>query len=118
MPDDVLVCLSTCPAAETARALAETLVAEGLAACVNQLPGVISTYAWQGRLHSDPEVLLVIKTTAGRFEALRERLVALHPYEVPELVALPVVDGHAPYLDWVRAHAAVEGDGHATSPAP
>ena len=117
MSDDVLVCLSTCPDTETARSLAEALVAESLAACVNQVPGVVSTYAWQGRMHSDPEVLLVIKTTAGHFEALRQRLVALHPYEVPELIALPVVDGHAPYLDWVRAHAAAEGNGPATSPA-
>ncbi|HEU4670368.1 MAG TPA: divalent-cation tolerance protein CutA [Dyella sp.] len=118
MSDDVLVCLSTCPDADTARSLAEALVSESLAACVNQLPGAISTYAWQGRLHSDPEVLLVIKTTAARFERLRARLIALHPYEVPELLALPVVDGHAPYLDWVRAHAAADRDGSPASPAP
>ncbi|MEW5836478.1 MAG: divalent-cation tolerance protein CutA [Pseudomonadota bacterium] len=109
MSDDVLVCLSTCPNADTARSLAEALVSAGLAACVNQLPGIVSTYAWKGQLHTDQEVLLVIKTTAGRLGALRERLVALHPYEVPELVALPAVDGHAPYLDWVRAHAAGDG---------
>lgn len=118
MSDDVLVYLSTCPDADTARALAEALVSESLAACVNQVPGALSTYAWQGRLHSDPEVLLVIKTTASRFERLRVRLVALHPYDVPELVALPVVDGHAPYLDWVRAHATDGKHGPATDPAP
>ena len=110
MPDDILVCLSTCPDAATAEAIATALVHESLAACVNQLPGVRSTYRWQGAVHTDEEVLLVIKTTAGRLPALRERLLALHPYELPELIALPVTDGHAPYLDWVRAHAA--------SPAP
>ena len=106
MPDDILVCLSTCPDAATAGAIASALVHESLAACVNQLPGVRSTYRWQGAVHTDEEVLLVIKTTAGRLPALRERLLALHPYELPELVTLPVSDGHAPYLDWVRAHAA------------
>ncbi|MDE1963918.1 MAG: divalent-cation tolerance protein CutA [Xanthomonadaceae bacterium] len=109
MPCDVLVCLCTCPDAASARSLAEALVTESLAACVNQLPGVVSTYAWQGRLHTDAEVMLVIKTTVGRLGALRERLVALHPYEVPELVALPAVDGHPPYLDWVRAQVAHPG---------
>lgn len=106
---DVLVCLSTCPDPESARMLAETLVDESLAACVNQLPGVTSTYRWQGRLHSDAEILLVIKTSADRFDALRERLVALHPYDVPELIALPATGGYAPYLDWVRASVAGAG---------
>jgi periplasmic divalent cation tolerance protein len=109
MPDDILVCLSTCPDPATAAAIAGALVDESLAACVNQLPGVRSTYRWQGAVHTDEEVLLVIKTTAGRFEALKARLLALHPYELPELVALSVTDGHAPYLDWVRAHAAAPG---------
>jgi periplasmic divalent cation tolerance protein len=106
MPDDILLCLSTCPDPATAQEIAGALVDESLAACVNQLPGVRSTYRWQGAVHTDEEVLLVIKTTAGRFEALKARLLALHPYELPELVALSVTDGHAPYLDWVRAHAA------------
>lgn len=102
MPDNILVCLSTCPDPATAEAIASTLVHESLAACVNQLPGVRSTYRWQGAVHTDEEVLLVIKTTAGRFPALRERLLALHPYELPELVALPVTEGYQRYLDWVR----------------
>lgn len=106
MPDDILLCLTTCPDPATAAAIAGTLVEESLAACVNQLPGVRSTYRWQGDVHTDEEVLLLIKTTGRRFEALKARLLALHPYELPELVALPVTAGHAPYLDWVRAHAA------------
>ena len=113
MTDPVWACLTTCPDTASATRLARALVDEGLAACVNQLPGVRSTYRWQGKVHTDEEVLLVIKTTAARFQALRDRLPALHPYELPELVALPAADGHLPYLDWVRAHAApAAGGGH------
>lgn len=104
--DPVLLCLCTCPDAATATRLAEMLVGEQLAACVNRLPGVHSTYRWQGEVHTDAEELLLIKTTAGRFEALKARLLALHPYELPELIALPVERGHAAYLDWVRANVA------------
>jgi len=104
--DPVLLCLCACPDAATATRLAEALVGERLAACVNRLPGVRSTYRWQGEVHTDAEELLVIKTTATRFEALQARLLALHPYELPELVALPVERGHTAYLDWVRASVA------------
>jgi periplasmic divalent cation tolerance protein len=78
----------------------------GLAACVNQFPGVVSTYRWQGKIHEDAEVLLVIKTTRERFDALRDRLVGLHPYEVPELIALEVADGLPAYLEWVARETA------------
>lgn len=101
-----LLCLSTCPDAETAARIAHALVEERLVACVNQLSGVQSTYRWQGRVVEEPEVLLVIKTTRERFDALRERLVALHPYEVPELVALDITDGFGPYLDWIAGETA------------
>lgn len=103
MPTSVLVCLSTCPDADTAQRIATALVSESLAACVNQWPGALSTYRWQGRVQTDPEIMLAIKTTADRFAAMEARLRALHPYDVPELVALEAVDGHIPYLDWVRA---------------
>ncbi|HEX5307238.1 MAG TPA: divalent-cation tolerance protein CutA [Dyella sp.] len=106
MSDEVLICLSTCPDSATAEAIATALVGDSLAACVNLLPGVRSTYRWQDAVHTDEEVMLVIKATAGRFAAMKQRLLALHPYELPELLALPVTDGYAPYLDWVRAHAA------------
>ena len=96
-----LLCLSTCPDAETAARIARTLVEERLAACVNRLPGVASTYRWQGEIHEDAEVLLVIKTTRERFAALRERLVELHPYELPELVAVEIAEGLPAYLDWL-----------------
>lgn len=107
MPDPaVLLCLCTCPDAASAQQLAETLVGERLAACVNRLPGVLSTYRWQDEVHADGEELLLIKTTAACFEALKARLLELHPYELPELIALPVERGHAAYLDWVRANVA------------
>ena len=98
-----LLCLSTCPDPETAARIARALVEERLAACVNRLTGMDSTYRWQGNILDEREVLLVIKTTRERFGALRQRLVELHPYEVPELVALEIRDGHSPYLDWIAA---------------
>jgi periplasmic divalent cation tolerance protein len=98
-----LLCLSTCPDAVTATRIARALVEERLAACVNRLPGIQSVYRWQGKVVEDAEVLLVIKTTSERFEALRGRLVELHPYEVPELVAIEVGGGHRAYLDWIAA---------------
>jgi periplasmic divalent cation tolerance protein len=99
MPTPALFCLSTCPDAETAARIARALVAERLAACVNRVPGVTSTYRWQGEVHDAAEVLLLIKTTRERFDALRDRLVELHPYEVPELIALDIADGLPVYLD-------------------
>lgn len=96
-----LLALSTCPDVETAARIARVLVEERLAACVNRLPGVVSTYRWQGEIHEDAEVLLVIKTTRERFEALRARLLELHPYELPELVALEMAEGLPAYLDWL-----------------
>ena len=102
-PDSVLLCYCSCPDALSAQAIAEALVGEQLAACVNRLPGVTSTYRWQGSVHTDEETLLLIKTTTTRFDALQARLLQLHPYELPELIAVPVTHGHDAYLDWVRA---------------
>ena len=98
---DILILLSTCPDAATAERMARELVAASLVACVNIVPGVRSIYLWNGAVQADEEVLMILKTTAGRLAAVRERLVALHPYDLPEIVALPVVDGHHPYLQWV-----------------
>jgi periplasmic divalent cation tolerance protein len=102
-----LLCLSTCPNADVAARIARALVEERLAACVNRLPGVNSTYRWQGEIHEDAEVLLLIKTTRERFDALRDRLAELHPYEVPELIALEVADGLPAYLDWLAGETAI-----------
>jgi periplasmic divalent cation tolerance protein len=96
-----VVALSTVGTAEDAERIARALVERRLAACVNVVPGVVSVYRWKGAVEKDEERLLVIKTRAERLEALREALVELHPYEVPELVALPVEAGHAPYLAWL-----------------
>jgi periplasmic divalent cation tolerance protein len=100
MSDHVVV-FSTVARAEDAERIGRALVERGLAACVNVVPGLVSIYRWQGQVESQEERLLVIKTRGERFEALREALVALHPYEVPEVVALPVAAGHAPYLAWL-----------------
>lgn len=102
MPETVLLCYCTCPDADSAQRIAEALVAERLAACVNRLPGIASTYRWQGEVTTDSEQLLLIKTTDARFEALRTRLLALHPYDLPELIAVPIEHAHAAYLEWVR----------------
>jgi periplasmic divalent cation tolerance protein len=97
-----LVVLCSCPEGEPAAHIARTLVEEGLAACVNRLPGVVSNYCWEGRLEEEPESLLLIKTTTGRLASLTTRITALHPYELPEVVAVPVVGGLEQYLAWVR----------------
>jgi periplasmic divalent cation tolerance protein len=102
MTDAILV-LCACPDEASGETIATALVEERLAACVNRMPGVASTYRWQGKLCRDNEYLLLIKTTRERFAALRERIVALHPYELPEVIALDIGAGHAPYLDWVAA---------------
>lgn len=103
MSDQVIVAFSTCPDEATARHVSHTLVSERLATCVNRLAGVTSTYFWDGRLQDDAEILLIIKSTAARQAELVARLQALHPYELPELVILPVTGGNEPYLQWVRS---------------
>jgi len=97
----VVVVLSTFPSSEKAAEIARVLVDERLCACVNLVPAVRSIYRWQGAVHDDAEVLAIVKTTTERVQALRDRLIALHPYELPEALVLPVTDGHAPYLAWV-----------------
>jgi periplasmic divalent cation tolerance protein len=101
-----IVALTTVGTQDDADRIARALVERGLAACVNVVPGLISTYRWKGAVQREGELLLVIKTRAERFEALREALLALHPYEVPELIALPIEAGHAPYLAWLDENAA------------
>jgi periplasmic divalent cation tolerance protein len=100
---DVRMVFMTVPDAETGARLVRAVVTDRLAACGNLVPGLRSIYRWKGEVCDEAEVLVVLKTTAARFEALRERLVGLHPYECPEVVAVPVVGGHADYLAWVAA---------------
>lgn len=97
----VVVVLVTCPTEAVAKRLSNALVQRRLAACVNLLPGIASTYWWQGKVERSREVLLLIKTTASRFERLRGAITRLHPYDVPEILALPIAAGHPPYLQWV-----------------
>ncbi len=99
---EALVVLCACPDEATAGYIARVLVQERLAACVNRVVGVRSTYRWKEAIQDEPEALLVIKTTPSRYEALEMRLKALHPYEVPEIIALPVLAGAASYLAWLR----------------
>ena len=96
-----VVALTTVGSADDAERIARALVERRLAACVNVVPGVVSIYRWQGAVERDEERLLVIKTREERLEPLRQALVALHPYELPALVALPIAGGHPPYLAWL-----------------
>ncbi|GAA5784813.1 divalent-cation tolerance protein CutA [Chitiniphilus shinanonensis] len=98
---EVLVVLCNCPDADCAGELAVGLVEEGLAACVNQLAPVQSVYRWQGRTEIATEVPLLAKTTRARYPALQAWLAARHPYDVPEIIALPVTAGLPAYLSWV-----------------
>lgn len=101
MIDNVLIVLTNCPDAEVADRLARTLVEQRLAACVNRLPAVDSVYRWQGAVERAVEVPLLIKSTRERLSEIQEVIRALHPYEVPEIVAIPVVAGLPAYLRWV-----------------
>ena len=105
---DILLVLVTAPSAPVAAEIARALVAERLAACGNVVPGLRSIYRWQGRVRDDAEALLLLKTSRARWPALRARVLALHPYEVPEVLALPVEAGNARSLAWVGAQAAPE----------
>lgn len=101
MTEAACMVLCNCPDAATAKSLAETLVRERLAACVNLVPEVTSVYRWQGQVESATEVMLVAKTTRSAFKALENRLATLHPYEVPEIVALDINAGLPAYLQWI-----------------
>ncbi|HEY3353941.1 MAG TPA: divalent-cation tolerance protein CutA [Polyangia bacterium] len=98
-----ILVLTTAPSSEVAADIGRTVVDEGLAACVNVVPGLRSIYRWEGQLCDDAEVLCLMKTRAELFEPLRARIVGLHPYQVAEVIALPITAGSAPYLDWLDA---------------
>ncbi|HSE30393.1 MAG TPA: divalent-cation tolerance protein CutA [Pyrinomonadaceae bacterium] len=98
---DPIVVLITAPNREEAIRLADMLVGAHLAACVQILPEMESVYRWQGRIEREPEFLLIVKTTRARFEELEREVRALHSYDTPEIVALPIVAGSEPYLRWL-----------------
>jgi periplasmic divalent cation tolerance protein len=94
--------LTTCPDAEAAERIAQALVNERHAACVNILPIAKSIYRWKGRVESAAEQLLIIKSMTRTFGTIRSRILELHPYELPEIIAVPVTEGHPDYLAWIR----------------
>jgi periplasmic divalent cation tolerance protein len=96
-----IVILTACPDEAVAARIARDLVESGLAACVSRVGPVHSTYRWRGAIQDEPEVLLVIKSVSARYSELEMRLKSLHPYEVPEIIALPVTRGSAEYLAWL-----------------
>lgn len=100
---EVKIVLSTVDTSENAGRIARTLVTERLAACVGILPPMISVFRWKEELHEDPESQMIIKTAADKVDALIRRLQEIHPYEVPEILVLPVSKGLDSYCDWVGA---------------
>jgi periplasmic divalent cation tolerance protein len=98
---DALIVFSTCADETEALRLANALVEARLAACVNVLPAIQSVYRWQGAIENAREILLVVKTTRQRFEAVRDLISAVHSYETPEIIAVPVAAGSEKYLAWL-----------------
>jgi len=102
-PSDVTLVLTTAPSAEVAETVVERLLEGGLIACANMVPGVRSLYRWQGQIRRDDEVLVLMKSTGAAYDRLEAALAEMHPYDVPEIVAVPLSEGLAPYLSWVMA---------------
>lgn len=100
---ETIIVITNLPDASSAQALAKALVAQRLAACVNILAPCHSVYRWEGGIESTQEIPLLIKTTQSRYASLQDAIRASHPYELPEIVAVPVQEGLAGYLDWVAA---------------
>lgn len=101
MSKAVQIILCTCPDHQTAETIARLLVERNLAACVNILPGLTSYYRWQGQIESAQELLLLIKTNSGRYPAVETAILENHPYELPEIIAIPVDQGLPDYLHWI-----------------
>jgi len=107
---DKIVVLSTCSTAKEAERIARELVEKRLAACVNIVPGLRSVYRWKGAIQEDAEVLLVIKSSRALFNELRVEIEKLHSYEVPEVIATPIVDGSDGYLEWLHRELATKAE--------
>ena len=102
MPAEPRIGLCTVPDQDTATRIAEALVTEQLAACVNIIPAIQSVYRWEGAIEHDEELLLLIKTSESVWALLEARILELHPYELPEIVGVPLSAGSKDYLDWIR----------------
>ena len=100
---DKIVVLCTCASADDGERLSRALLAEKLAACVNVVTGIRSFFHWKGDIETADECLLLIKSSREQFDALREAIEKLHPYELPEILALPVLDGSPNYLHWLAS---------------
>ena len=100
-PGRVVIVFTTVPRRSDAVKMSEALVKKGLSACATVLPGIRSFYKWEGKMVHGQEVLVIFKTTSRRYMALEKAIKALHPYEVPEILALGVIRGYLPYLGWV-----------------
>ena len=101
MEGDFQIVLSTCPDSATAEQIAQALVEEKLAACVNILLPIQSVYRWQGQVETASEMLMLIKSETRAFASICDRIKSLHPYELPEIVAVPIADGSPEYLSWL-----------------
>lgn len=102
----VIIVMVTCPTEAVARRMASRLIEARLAACVNLVPRIESTFRWKGQTEHCREALLLVKTTVTAFGRLKRAILTLHPYEVPEVIALPLAAGHRPYLSWVQGAVA------------
>lgn len=107
MNDDVkhILILTTCPGSISAKKIAQELVSDRLAACVNIVPGIQSYFSWVGKVDSANEHMLVIKTTLDNYTALEAKIKKLHPYELPEIIAVPIETGLSAYLDWITKNS-------------
>lgn len=103
-----LLVLSTCPGSITAKQIANAVVSSNLAACVQTITGVHSVFRWLNRTDSADEYLLLIKTTAVNYQALEEKIRSMHPYEIPEIIAIPIAAGFDQYLDWIDNSTRIE----------
>ena len=103
------IMLSTVDGQSKAEKIARSLVSERLASCVNILPQILSIYRWKGQIETEPETLLIIKTRGDRVDEVINRVAAIHPYEVPEVISLPIEKGYKPYLDWILAETSELG---------
>lgn len=103
------VAFCTCDNLSTAKKLAELVVRQKLAACVNIVPNIYSVYSWNEKVEQSEEVLMILKTRSELIEALKDTIVSNHPYEVPEFITLDITHGHEPYLNWLAASTTSKG---------
>ncbi len=102
--DTPILVLSTCPGSISAKKIAQELVSDKLAACVNIIPGILSYFSWVGKVDKNEEYLLLIKTTEQVYSKLESRLRSIHPYELPEIIVVPIKAGLDDYLNWIKTN--------------